>query len=263
MISLFITNSDQNNTSLNGSKITLHLNPRITLDPNKKYYACAPEVDITYCFANIFKDVNDKFKYTELKDGILTSFVHTITQGIYTWTALQEEINRSTQENLQNSRLFVLEPDTSSSHMYIHFMTTTARIDCTGNDNMMQILGYVPSDGILGPVAHVNDYVEGMNARLDNVQNVLVLASFVSGSYQNAQAKNVLASVTPDVSPYSVIMYRPNMPIWVPVSQDVLETITFQLVDQDSNPINMGIHEESDKPERWSARIVIVDETKI
>ena len=101
----------------------------------------------------------------------------------------------------------------------------------------MQILGYVPSDGILGPVAHVNDYVEGMNARLANVQNVLVLASFVSGSYQNAQAKNVLASVTPDVSPYSVIMYRPNMPIWVPVSQDVLETITFQLVDQDSNPI--------------------------
>ena len=134
MISLFVTNSDTNQTSLNGSKIMLHLNPPIMLDPNKKYYACAPEVDITYCFANIFKDVNDKFKYSEVVGGILTSFTHTFTQGLYTWKAIQEEINRSTQENLQNNNLFVLEPDTSSSHIYIHFMSTTARIDCTGND---------------------------------------------------------------------------------------------------------------------------------
>ena len=122
-------------------------------------------------------------------------------------------------------------------------MSTTARIDCTGNNNMMQILGYDATAGVLGPVSHVYDFYEGDNARLNNIQNVLVLASFVSGSYQNAQAKNVLASVTPDVAPYSNILYRPNMSIWVPVTQNILDTITFQLVDQDSNPLNLGVHD--------------------
>ena len=129
MISLFVTNSDVKNTSLNGSKISLALNPTITLDPNKKYYACAPEVDIVYCFANILKDVNDKFKYSELKNGVLTSFTHTFSQGLYTWRAIQEELNRNTQSDIQTNNLFVLEPDTSTSHMFIHFMSLSSLID--------------------------------------------------------------------------------------------------------------------------------------
>jgi len=263
MISLFITNSDTTSTSLNGSKVTLSLNPPIILDPNKKYYASAPEVDITYCFANIFTGKNDKFKYSEMKNGVLTSFTHTFSQGLYTVDAIQQEINRCTQSDIQNNYLFVLEPDTSTSHIFIHFMTTTCRIDCTGNDNMMQILGYDSSSGILGPVLHFNDYYEGMNASLNNVQNILVLASFVSGSYQNGQSKNVLASVTPDVHPYSNILYRPNVDIYVPITQNILDTITFQLVDQDNNSINMGVHDVTDVPELWSLRCIIKEESKI
>ena len=111
---------------------------------------------------------------------------------------------------------------------------------------------------------HFNDYYEGDNALLNNIQNVLVLASFVTGSYQNGQSKNVLASVTPDVQPYSNILYRPNVDIYVPVTQSVLDTITFQLVDQDNNNINMGVHDQdTDVPERWSLRCIIKEYDKI
>ena len=99
---------------------------------------------------------------------------------------------------------------------------------------------------------------------MNNTQNVLVLASFVNGSYYNNQAKNVLASVTPDVDAYSTIMYRPNKRLYIPVTQNVLDTITFQLVDQDFNPINMGVNDPAtDAPERWSMRIIIVPEELI
>ncbi len=179
---------------------------------------------------------------------------------MYTVQAIQEEINRATQAAVQNNKLFVLEPDTSTSHIYIHFMTTTAQIVCTGNDNMMQILGYPASAGTLGPVLYTNDFYEGDNAQLNNIQNVLVLASFVNGSYYNSQAKNVLASVTPDVKPYSIIMYRPQKCIYVPVTQNILDTITFQLVDQDNHELNLGVHDASDKPERFSMRVIIVPE---
>ena len=97
MISLFVSNSDQNITSKNGTQITLSLNPPIILDPNKKYYASCLECDIVYCFANIFTGKNDKFKYSEMKNGVLTNFTHTFSQGIYTVEAIQEEINRTTQ----------------------------------------------------------------------------------------------------------------------------------------------------------------------
>lgn len=262
MITLFVSNSNPQITSSNGSQVTLSLNPPIMLDPNKKYYASAVEVDIVYCFANIFTGVNDKFKYSE--GGV--NYTHTFSQGIYSISALQEEINRCTQSDVQNDYLFVLEPDTSTSHIYIHFMSKTSTIDCRGSDNLMKILGY-PEDsnttGILGPVININDFYEGDNCKLNNIQNVLILASFVNGAYQNSQARNVLASVTPDVAPYSTILYRPQYPVFVPVTQNILDQISFQIVDQDNNSINMGKHTGDDTYERWSARIIIKELDKI
>ena len=91
----------------------------------------------------------------------------------------------------------------------------------------------------------------------------LYLLFFVNGSYQNAHSKNVLASITPDVSPYSTIMYRTQIPLYVPVTQSVLDTITFQLVDQDNREINLGVHDQTDSPERWSMRSIIKSEEKL
>ena len=94
----------------------------------------------------------------------------------------------------------------------------------------MQILGFTEGTP-LGPVTHIDDYYESnINAQLNNIQNVLILASFINGSYYNGQTQNIL------------------------------DTITFQLVDQDYESINMGVLDPvHDVPERWSARIIIVD----
>ena len=121
-------------------------------------------------------------------------------------------------------------------------------------------LGFTIGSSI-GPVAHINDYYESdSNAQLNNIQNVLILASFINGSYYNGQTENVLASITPDCEPASTILYRPDKPIFVPITQNILDTITFQLVDQDYKSINLGVLDPiHDVPERWSARIIIVD----
>ena len=63
MISLFVSNTDKNVTSNNGSQITLSLNPALVLDPTKRWYASVYEMDVVYYFANIFTGVNDQFKY--------------------------------------------------------------------------------------------------------------------------------------------------------------------------------------------------------
>ena len=262
MISLFVTNTDQTVTTNNGSKVQLSINPPIQLDPNKKYYASAREVDITYCFPNVLTNVNNMFKFSSDGTNFYTVY---FSQGIYGMQGFQDEINRWTQEKVQNNRLFVLEPDPSSSHVYIHFLSLTAKIDCNGSNNVMQLLGYsednvkqtIPS-GILWPVTHINDFYEGEKATLDVVHNVLLLASFISGSYFNGQSKNVLCSITPDVQPFSNIEYRPQLPLEVPVSTYLLDNVTFELVDQSFKSINMGvININGNIPEKWSARIAI------
>ena len=198
-----------------------------------------------------------------MKNGVLTTFTHHFSQGLYSLNAIQDEMNRCTQADVQNSALFILEADTSTSHIFIHFKSTTCKLDCSGADNIMQILGYTSSEGLLGPVTYVNDFYEGNTCQLNNVQNVLLIASFVNGSYKNEQSQNVLCSVTPDVFPYSTIQYRPNLNIYVPVTQNILDTISFQLVDQTGKPINMGVNNNGDTAELWSARIVIVEEDKV
>ena len=209
MISLFISNSNVAYTSNNGSKISLSMNPAISLDPEKKYYASAYEIDCVYCFPNIITGKNDIFTFSELVGGVQTTFTWTISQGIYSISALQEEINRATQEKCQRTNLFVLDPDESSSHVYIHFMSITGTIDCTVANCMMSIIGYPANSGILGPVLHNNDFYEGNKAQLNNIQNVYLFCFFFgNGSHENAQSKNILASLTPDVSPFSTIMYR-------------------------------------------------------
>ena len=96
----------------------LSINPPIQLDPNKKYYASAREVDITYCFPNVLTNVNNMFKFSSDGTNFYTVY---FSQGIYGMQGFQDEINRWTQEKVQNNRLFVLEPNPSSSHVYIHF----------------------------------------------------------------------------------------------------------------------------------------------
>ena len=60
------------------------------------------------------------------------------------------------------------------------------------------------------------------------------------------------------------LFYRPTQPLYVPVSQNLLDTIYFQLVDQNSNPINMGIIDPTtDTPELWSARVTIKEFDKL
>ena len=63
-----------------------------------------------------------------MKNGVLTAFTPTFSQGLYTWKAFKDEINRITQSDVQNNYLFVLEPDPSTSHMYVHFMSTTCTL---------------------------------------------------------------------------------------------------------------------------------------
>ena len=81
----------------------LKYNPATLLDPSKKWFASVYEMDVVYCFANIFTGVNDKFTVSETKNGVLTAFTHTFSQGIFTRKAIEEEIDRRTQTDVQNN----------------------------------------------------------------------------------------------------------------------------------------------------------------
>ena len=75
--------------------------------------------------------------------------------------------------------------------------------------------------------------------------------------------KKVLGAVTSDVAPYSTILYRQQKPIYVPATQNVLDKITFKLVDQYNRSLNLGIRDILDEPERLYTRVILKSEDKI
>lgn len=263
MIPIFIKNKSQDNTiiSNNGSTVTLFCNPAIMLDYKKKYTLSLVEADISWVSPNIISGRNNRLIFlTDLTNtGIYTCWTHLIPTGLYSLDELQREIDRACQDKVNESGLFKLEANTATSKIYIHFTSNKIKLSCIGVDNVLQVLGFLPTSGVLGPVDTANDFYEGdEKASLNNVSNIMVNCSIIHGSYINSTESNTLASILPDVEPYSLIQYRPNFLIKVPITRNSISQLTVNLTDQDGNALNfMGTNNNY---ELWHIRLVIEEE---
>ena len=85
-----------------------------------------------------------------------------------------------------------------------------------------------------------NMYTSVTKAALNPLQNILIKCDIVTGSYFNTTHSTIIAVVTPDVSPYSTIIYRPVHPIRLPINVKRIDQMTITLVDQDNKDIDLG-----------------------
>ena len=97
----------------------------------------------------------------------------------------------------------------------------------------MDILGFSKHQ-IGGLIAH--GYIKSENqAQLNSLQNILVTCDITTGSYSNSQLSNIICAVTPNVSPYSTIIYTPVHPVRCPINITRIESMTITLTDQNCN----------------------------
>ena len=107
--------------------------------------------------------------------------------------------------------------------------------------------------GLIAP-----SYVKSQNqAQLNSLQNILVKCDITTGSYSNSQLSNIICAVTPNVSPYSTIIYTPVHPVRCPINTTRIESMMFTLTDQDGDDIDIGSDTGTQSPELWSVYLTI------
>ena len=119
----------------------------------------------------------------------------------------------------------------------------------------MDVLGFSKHQigGLITP-----SYVKSQNqAQLNSLQNILVKCDITTGSYSNSQLSNIICAVTPNVSPYSTIIYTPVHPVRCPINIRRIENITITLTDQNGNDIDIGSDNGAQSPELWSVYLTI------
>ena len=71
------------------------------------------------------------------------------------------------------------------------------------------------------------------------VNSIFVNCDLVSGSFVNGSPEPVLYSFFPNVPPGYKVIETPGSPVYLPVSQNYIESIRLWLTDQDRNAINL------------------------
>ena len=130
-------------------------------------------------------------------------------------------------------------------------------IDCTIPNCAMSILGFPASSGDI--TAPSDGYVIGsQNAVLNTLQQYLISCSIINGVYLNSALTNILAGVPiGKIDSYAQTQYMPIHPTRCSIFVSRIDSITFTLLDQNSNPIDFTNNGQDPEPESWNICVSI------
>ena len=261
MINLFISNSPAQNKIINstGNKVTINLQSPIELASDKTYEARLLHASIIYCMPNITSK-NNFFKYK------YNNVVHTynIPVGLYTLDALNKCISLLTLQQVGAESIFYFQADEATSQILTFFTIVASSIDCSGSNNVMQLLGYendIEIGNFTGPTLDDSSYsLSTYRAKLNPITSILVKCNICQGSsYVDSCLSNVMATVVPQCAPWSNIYVEHYHPQRCLVTVKYIYKLEISLVDQDNNDLDFCSEGTESIPELWSLSISIED----
>lgn len=257
-VTLFIDNTSGNYTKVNplGNQVTVNLNPGLHLDKEKTYVLRVMSAQIPYCFSNVFTGKNDKIYY--IYKG--NNFVMTFPQGIYSLSAINDEMIRQTNDINNAPYILNVQGDVANSSVYLVFNDPTVKVDCNHDDSLLINLGFPKTAGIIGSYADQGtQYSLGIPASLNNTTSILMSCDACEGSYKNGSSSSIVANMIINTTPFQTIEYEPFSPPKINLAKFDIETITFTLYNQNLEPLDLNSNNGTQTYEKWSC-VVEVDE---
>ena len=263
MISLFVNNSPSQNKIINdlGSQVTVNLNPSLLLDEKKNYHLRLLQANIVYSQPNIISGKNNQLTYKYTSSKITPQAEKTIVfeTGLYTVDDINTKISlfMLAEEGTDNSDLITFYPDPSTSKIYAMYGDANVTIYCDGIHSILPLLGFPAADGAIGEYTTASYDISNNQANLNTIQNYNIKCDITTGTYENSQLSNIIASVIPDTQPYSTIIYKPFYPIRCPINVKRIESITITLTSQTGEMVDMGTDGGLNEPEAFSVLLTI------
>lgn len=232
-IPLFVQ-GDASNTSQNGSTISYFLDPPLSFG-NAAVHFKVLSGEFYYTFPNVsVAKANNKLLF------VYQAVSHTIVfeNGLYSIENINQNIREFCIRNNLPDDLFLFSADPSTSKVSIEFAypNITATLGTPGFD-IGPLLGW-NATAVLA--SNTNRIFEApQRAVLNQVNRVLVHASFVNGSYLNSQGgSDVVCSVQINVGVGRQIPYSPNTPYNCSVFSNNLSKVEFYITDEHGNKLD-------------------------
>lgn len=232
-IPIFV-NGNASNSSSDGSVISYFLDPPLNFG-NASVNFKVLSAEVYYTFPNISATkANNQLLF------VYNAVSHTIVfeNGLYNIDSINQNIREFCIRNNLPDDLFLFSADPSTSKVSIEFAypNITATLGTPGFD-IGQILGWDATAVLASNTNRIHEAPQ--RATLNQVNRVLVHASFANGSYFNNQGgSDVVANIQINVGVGRQINYAPNTPYGCSVYTNNLSRIEFYITDENGRRLD-------------------------
>ncbi len=203
---------------------------------NCSYEMALTKVETYYSFPNI-DETNCNIKVSF--DNGQTWKDLAIETGCYEIKAINKTLQRLVVEAGGKSNGITLSPDINTLKCILNITEKNYQIDFNVNDSLCSVLGFKPKIYKLG--RHNSCQI----VNIMHVNSILVKCDIVAASTLDAGEAPLLYTFFPNVSPGEKIVEVPINLIYVPVTRDIISSMTAWLTDQDGKDLNLRGEEVS------------------
>lgn len=234
-IPVFWESKYQVNTDQTGSELSFHLGQplRFNNSMHDVHFRLLLST-IWWTFPNISSDLaNNGLRFFV---GA-TQYDIAFEKGLYDLASINSNVSQYLVNNNLLPNLITFSGDLSTGKISVQINQASVFIDWNGS-TIRDILGFTQlSSGIGGSAGTY--YEADSVAQLNSISNILIHANFSSGAYLNGKkGSNVVASVTPDVTIGSQIVFQPFHPVRTEVLNNTIDEVRIYLTDQDLNRLD-------------------------
>ena len=203
----------------NSANIQTTFNPLLYLQANRDYELAMMNMETYYSFANIRKN-NNSFKWSV--DGGKTWTVLHISTGCYELKAINAEIIRIRG----NSDITIL-PNANTLQCISTVVEPKCKVSFDVPNSLPSVLGF-KQNIVYGVGRHASENL----VNIISVNFILVHCSIIHSSYMRDMQAPVAYNFFPNAATGQQILEAPHNLIYLPVTVDVISTLSVRLTDQ-------------------------------
>ena len=205
----------------NSGNIQTTFSPPLNLQANRDYELAMVNLETYYLFANIRKG-NNSFKWS-FDEGKTWTLLHILT-GCYELKVINAEITRIRG----NSDITIL-PNVNTLQCILTVIGVKCKVQVSFDvpNSLASVLGF-KKDIVYGVGRHSSEKL----VNIMSVNSILVHCNIIHSSYMRGQQAPVVYSFFPNAAPGQNILEAPRNVIYLPVTVDVISTLSVWLTDR-------------------------------
>ena len=196
---------------------------------NRDYELAMVNLETYYSFANIRKG-NNSFKWS-IGEGKTWTLLH-IPTGCYELKAINAEITRI--RGIPDIRDITILPHVNTLQCILTVVGAKCKVSFDVPNSLASVLGF-KQDIVYGVGRHASEKL----VNIMSVNSILVHCNIIHSSYMRGKQAPVVYNFFLSAAPGQKILEAPHNLIYLPVTVDVVSTLSVWLTDQDGEHLDL------------------------